>query len=214
MPEIRPKPLYRAARKRLAWLLGLHALPDECVNGIAWLLAAHKASRERVKGHTPARWAATLRKVESRIRRGDNNPETTRVITDPLFGADVETWTRLAPIVADPDVSPDDKLAAIETRRRELEALPEIDALYALRVMLVTQALLFIWYFFAAGRDDHVRQWHFVLAILEAAGESTDGLRKNPERLRRDVEQFLVSSREPLPMIVPKPLAILMGGRA
>ena len=196
MPEIRPRPLYRATRKRLAWLLGLYTLPDECVHGIAWLLAAHKASRERVKGHTPARWAATLHKVESRIRRGADGPETTRMITDPLFGADVETWTRLAPIIADPDVPPDDKVAAIEARRHELEAMPEIDALYALRVLLVTQALLWIWYFFAADRGDSVRQWHFVLAMLEAAGESTDGLRKNPERLRRDVGQFLGATLE------------------
>src|SRR6516162_3734441 len=138
MPEIRPRPLYRATRKRLAWLLSLHALPDECVHGIAWLLATHKASRERMKitdsngkprsiGHTPAQWAATLRKVESRIRRGDDSPEITRVITDPLFGADAETWMRLAPILTDPDVPLAEKLSVIEARRHELEAMPEID---------------------------------------------------------------------------------------
>jgi hypothetical protein len=196
MQDIRPKPLYRATRKNIAWSLGLHALPDECVHGIAYMLAVHKESRGRVKGHTPARWAATLRHVESHIRRGDDGPEITRLITDPLFCADFETWTRLAPIVADPDVPRDDKLQAIEVRRHELEVMPEIDALYALRLLLVAQALAFIWYVFAAGRDDHVRQWAFVLAILEAAGESTVGIKKNPERFKRDVRQMLVVVRE------------------
>jgi hypothetical protein len=77
----------------------------------------------------------------------------TREITDPLFGLDDETFTRLQGIVGDPGV-PLRRLDAIETRRLEVEALPEGDALYRLRVVLVAHAVVLIWYFFAVRRDD------------------------------------------------------------
>jgi hypothetical protein len=185
MPKITPRPLYRAERKRFAGLLGLDALPDACADGIAWLIAAHQASRKLVKGHTTARVAAALRRAETRMHRGHDAAETTRTITDPQFGLDVETFTRLQSIVGDAEVPLDRRLAAIEARRREVEALPEIDSRHGLRVVLVAQALAWIWYFFAADRDDESRQWLFVLAILEAAGELTARVRKNPERLKR-----------------------------
>jgi len=208
MPEVRPKPLYRTDRKRFARLLGLDVLPDACVRAIAWLIAAHIASRNQMKviarngeprsiGHTPAKWAAALRRVESHMRRGDDGPEITRVITDPLFGVDVETFTRLQGIIGDPEVPLDHRLAALEARRRELEALPEVDALYGLRVVLVALALVCVWYLFAVRRDDTARQWHFLLAILEAAGEGSKGLREHPGRLKRDVERLMQLTAQP-----------------
>jgi hypothetical protein len=190
-------------------LLGLDALPDACVHAISWMIAVHNASRafqrggevcekrRRETGHTPAKWAAALRRVESRMRRGDDGPETTRVITDPLFGVDEETFTRLQGIVYDSEVPLDRRLDAIDTRRRELEALPEVDALYGLRVALVAHALVLIWGVFAVRRDDTERQWQFALAILEAAGEGTEGVRQHPERLRRDLGRLLELTSQP-----------------
>jgi hypothetical protein len=198
MPQVRPRPLYRATRKRFAWLLGLDVLPDACADGIAWMTAAHKASSKLAKGHTPAKVAAGLRRIESRLRRGHDGPEMTREITDPQFGLDVETFTCLQRVVSDPEVPLDRRLAAIEARRREVEALPEVDALYGLRVVLVAQALVYIWYCFAVDRDDAVRQWQFVLAILDAAGEGTEGLREHPERLKRDVGRLSQLAAQPV----------------
>jgi hypothetical protein len=209
LPEIRLRRLDRTERRHFAWLLGLDALPDACVHAISWMIAVHNASRayqrggevsqkrRRETGHTPAKWAAALRRVESRMRRGDDGPETTRVITDPLFGADEETFTRLQGIVCDPEVPLDHRLDAIETRRRELEALPEVDALYGLRVVLVAYALVLIWDVFAVRRDDTERQWQFALAILEAAGEGTEGVRKNPKRLKRELGRLLQLTAQP-----------------
>jgi hypothetical protein len=200
MPEIRLRPLYRGERRRLADLLGLGALPDECVRGIAWLIAAHRECCKQVKerrGHTPARVACALRRIENRMRRGHDGPEAVREIADPLFGMDEETHSRLAPIVTDPGAPLDRKLAAIAARRSEVEALPEIDALYALRVVLVCEALRCIWCFFAVDREDAVRQWHFLLTILEAAGEATEGLRQHPERIKRDIGRLMELASQP-----------------
>jgi hypothetical protein len=77
MPEVKPKPIYRADRKDLARNLGLDLMPDECVQGIAFIIAAHRASQQAVERHTPARAAATLRYVEGRVRRGHDGPEAT-----------------------------------------------------------------------------------------------------------------------------------------
>jgi len=200
MPEVRPRPIYRADRKNFARLLGPDMLSDECVRAIAWVIASHKTSLEymrRAKGHTPAKWAAALRRVETQMHRGHDGPEITRMITDPLFGADVETFERLRGIVGDPEVPLEVRLTAIEIRRHELEALDEVDALYGLRVVLVAYALVLIWYNFAVNRTDTVRQWKFVLAILEAAGEGTAGLREHPERLKRDVGRLLQLTAQP-----------------
>jgi hypothetical protein len=200
MTEARPRPLYRADRKNFARLLGLDVLPDECVQTIIWVIAAHKAYREhvkRVKGHTPAKWAAETRRVANRMRRGHDGPEVTRTITDPLFGADKETFERLGDIAGDSQVPLEHRLAAIETRCRELEAMPEVDALYGARLVLTAYALPDIWYRYAVDRTDTVRQWKFVLAILEAAGEGTAGLREHPERLKHDVGRLLQLTAQP-----------------
>jgi hypothetical protein len=197
MPEIRPRPLHRIARKRFAKLLGLDALPDACVDGIAFLIAAHQASRKLVKGHTAARVAAALHRTEGRLKRGHNGLEMRREITDPQFGLDVETFTRLQGVIGDPEVPLDRKLGAIEARRREIEALPEVDARYGLRVVLAAQALVWIWRLFAVRHDDGTRQWQFVLAVLDAAGEGTEGVRKNPGRLRRDVGRLMQLTAQP-----------------
>jgi hypothetical protein len=210
MPVIKPRPLYRATRKHFAWLLGLAALPDACVEAIAWLIAVHKAliaehkaGSKRLKGHTPARWAATLRRAGSRMSRGQVGPEAVREVTDPQFGVDVETFDQLAPIISDPDVPLERKLAVIEARRRELEALPEVDALYGLRVVLVELALVCVWYVFAVDRDETVRQWQFVLAILEAAGEGIEGVSQHPGRLKRDLGGMLQLTSQPAMPNVP-----------
>jgi hypothetical protein len=184
-------------RKRFAWLLGLDVLPDACADGIAWMIAVHRASRKPAKGHTLAKVVAGLRRIEGRLRRGHDGPEMTREITDPQFGLDVETFTRLQSIVGDSEVPLDRRLAAIEARRREVEALREVDAAYGLRVILVGQALALIWHVFAVGRGDTVRQWQFVLAMLEAAGEGTEGVRKNPERLKRDIGRLMQLTAQP-----------------
>jgi hypothetical protein len=195
--EINIRPLSGMALRRIAEALGLAALPDYLATLIACMIASHRASRKPAKGHTPARVAAALRRIESRMWRGHYGPETMREITDPHFGMDVETWTRLAPIVADPDVPPGRKLALITTRRREIEAMPEIDARYARRVTLVGRALAQIWYWYAVDREDTMRQWQFVLAILAAAGEGTEGVRQHPERLKRDVGRLMQLTAQP-----------------
>jgi hypothetical protein len=183
--------------RRIAGVLGLDALPDYLAILLACMLASHRAGRKTARGHTPARVAAALRRIESRMRRGHDGPEMTREITDPHFGMDGETWTRLTPIVADPDVPRDRKLNEIEARRREVEAMPRINPRRGLRVELAAEALAQIWYWYAVRRDDRARQWQFVLAILEAAGEGTEGLRRNAERLRRDLWLLLELTSQP-----------------
>lgn len=197
MPEVRPRPLYREQRKGFAKILGLDPLPDACLNGIVWLIAEHKASCRVVKGHTPAKVAAGLRRIESRLRRGHDTPDAVREITDPQFGLDVESFTRLQNVFDDPEVPLDQRLAMLEARRREVEALPEVEALYGLRVMLVGLALVWVWCYFAVRPDDGARQWQFVLATLKAAGEGTEGVRKNPGRLKRDIGRLLELTAEP-----------------
>jgi hypothetical protein len=194
MPEVRPKPIYRGDRKGFARILGLDLMPDECVQGIAFIIAAHRASQPAAEGHTPARVAATLRCVESRMRRGHDGPEATREITDPLFGIDGETFERLASVINDHETPIDVKIDAIAARRREVEAQPPIDARYALRVVLAAHALM-VWRLFAVRRDDGERQWRFVLAIIKAAGEGVEGLRKNPERLKRDIDRLMLTAQ-------------------
>ncbi len=80
---------------------------------------------------------------------------------------------------------------------RDVGALPEIDALHGLRVVLVAHAVVCIWYVFAVCRDDRARQWQFVLPMLEAAGEGTEGVRKNPGGLRRDLGRLLQLTAQP-----------------
>lgn len=191
--EVRPKPLYRADRKPFARALGLDTLPDACMHAIAWLIAAHKASRDRMKGqgHTPAKVAAGLRRIEGRLRRGHDSPEAVREIKDPHFGMDYGTVVDLSGIMADREVPLDRRLAALQDRIRQVETLPEVDAQHGLRVVLVAFGLVCVWSLFAVRRDDHARQWQFVLLLLEAAGEGTSGLREHPERLKRDVGRLL-----------------------
>ena len=197
MPEVKPRPICHDDRKGFARILGVKPLPDTCVRTIVWIIAAHRASCQAVEGHTPARVAATFRCVESRLRRGHDGPEATREITDPLFGIDAGTFERLASVINDPETPIDVRIDAIEARRREVEALPPIDARYALRVVLAAHALV-VWWLFAVGHDDGARQWRFVLAILKAAGEGVEGLRKNPERLRRDIGPLMQLTAQPV----------------
>ena len=195
--EINIKPLSGMVMRRIAEALGLGALPDYLAILIACLIASHHTNCKLAKGHTSAKVAAALRRIESRMRHGHDDPKTVWEITDPHFGMDGETWTRLAPIVADPDVPREHKLAVITTRRHEVEATPRINPRYGLRVTLVEHALAQIWYWYAVDREDTVRQWQFVLAILEAAGEGTEGFRRNSARLRRDVWRILDLTSQP-----------------
>jgi hypothetical protein len=195
--QLKIKPLPGMALRRIADTLGLDALPDYLVILLACMLASHRAGRKTARGHTPARVAAALRRIESRMRRGHDDPKATREITDLHFGMDGETFIRLAKIVADPDVPRDRKLNEIEARRREVEAMPRINPRRGLRVELAAEALADIWYWYAVRRDDRARQWQFVLAILEAASEGTEGLRRNADRLRRDLGPILEQTSQP-----------------
>jgi len=76
-------------------------------------------------------------------------------------------------------------------------ALPRINPRRGLRVELAAEALADIWYWYAVRRDDRERQWQFVLAILEAASEGTEGLRRNADRLRRDLWPILEQTSQP-----------------
>jgi hypothetical protein len=85
--------------------------------------------------------ASRVRGRTERVRRGHDGPEATREITDPLFGIDGETFERFASCINDPATPIDMKIDAIGARRREVEALPPIEARYALRVVLAAHAL-------------------------------------------------------------------------
>jgi hypothetical protein len=135
MPEIKPRPIYRDDRKQFASILGVKPLPDMCARTIVSIIAAHRASCHVVEGHTPARAAAALRCVESRMRRGHDDPKSTQEVTDPLFGIDGETFERLANVINNPETPIEMKIEAIEARRGEIETLPPIDAGYALRAV-------------------------------------------------------------------------------
>jgi hypothetical protein len=195
--EFKIVPLSGMVLHEISEALGLDALPDYPAILIACQIATHREARKLVKGHGPPKVAAGLRRIEGRMRRGHDGQKTTQEITDPHFGIDDETFTRLATLVADPDAPRDRQLVAIETRRREVEARPRINPYYALRVQLAAEALWHIWYCYAVRRDDRARQWQFVLAILEAAGEGTEGFRRNAERLRRDLGLVLERTRRP-----------------
>jgi hypothetical protein len=189
--EINIAPLSAMEQREIAKTLGLDALPDYLASFLACLIASHHTARQLAKGHTPAKVAAGLRRIESRLHRDHDGHEMTREIADPHFGIDGETWTRLAPIVANPNVPLNSKLAEIEARRSEVEVLPRINPLYALRVVLAAEALEQIWDRYAVRRDDRARQWEFILAVLEAAGEGTEGFYRNSERLRGDLRLVL-----------------------
>jgi hypothetical protein len=196
--ELKVAPLSETAQRRIAEPLGVGALADHLAMLIACLIASHHEGRRLAKGHTPARVAAGLQRIENRMRLGHGGPEITREITDPHFRYDEETVIRLAPVVADPAVPRDRKLALIEARRREVETLPQINPRYALRVVLAAHALEQIWHHYAVDCSDTVRQWHFVLEILEAAGEGTEGMRRNAERLKRELGPLLeLTSNQP-----------------
>jgi hypothetical protein len=80
MTKCKRRPLDRAERRRIAWTLGLDTLPDLCAEGIVQLISVHHGALAFIKGHTVARAAATLRRVEDRMSRGHHDPETTREI--------------------------------------------------------------------------------------------------------------------------------------
>jgi len=202
MQEVRPRPLYRANRKGFIRVLGPDPLPDLCVETICWLIAAYKAGLQRMKrpdgrsiGHTPAKWAAETRRVANHMRRGHDGPEVTRTLTDPLFDPDIETFERLQDI-GNLAIPLEQRLAAIKARSRELAALPEIDALYGARVSLLANALV-CWYYFAVDREDTLRQWQFMLTMLQAAGEGTRGVYEHPERLKRDLGRLMQLTAQP-----------------
>jgi hypothetical protein len=197
MPKVTP--VYEYDRVGFARILGVDPMPVVCVHMIAELVGAHLASVQVVAGHTPARIASEIERVERRVSHGHDGPEAVQSIADPMFGADAETVERLSAILNNSSLPIDAKVEALEGRRREVENLPSIDARHGLRVILAAHAIL-IWWLFAASHSDSASRWRFVLAIFEAAKEKTEGLRQHPERLNRDLGE--------LPGLTERPMAI------
>jgi hypothetical protein len=193
------KAVYEFDRMGFARLLSVGTIPEVCVHMIANLVGVHRASLRMVENYTPARIAAEIDRVKRRVSHGHDEPEAVRTITDPMFGADVETVERLRDILNDRSLPLDVRVDALEARRSEVAALPPHNALYGLRVITAWHAML-IWWLFAASHSDSASRWRFVLAILQAAGEGIDGFAKNPERLK--------DSLGDLPRLTERPMGI------
>jgi hypothetical protein len=191
--------VYEFDRFEFARLLSVGTIPEVCVHMIANLVGVHRASLRVVENYTTTRIAAEIDRVKRRVSHGRDGPEAVRTLTDPMFGADVETVERLRDILNDRSLPLDVRVDALEARRREVEALPLHNALYGLRVITAWHAML-IWWLFAASHSDKASRWQFVLTVLEAAGEGVDGLRSHPERLA-------VSLGE-LPKLTERPMGI------
>jgi hypothetical protein len=139
-----------------------------------------------------ARIAKEQRRIQRTRRRRDGILDP---LTDPRFGLDVESFDKL-----DPDAPIPVLLEAIEARLGELAALPSpFDPQHELRVFYSEFALDVVWSRYANPqvRGDSAHQWRFLLEMLEAAGEGTEGLHQHPERLKRRLRPLLVLTRQP-----------------
>jgi hypothetical protein len=141
------KAVYEFDRMGFARLLSVGTIPEVCVHMIANLVGVHRASLRMVENYTPARIAAEIDRVKRRVSHGHDEPEAVRTITDPMFGADVETVERLRDILNDRSLPLDVRVDALEARRSEVAALPPHNALYGLRVITAWHAMLIWWLF-------------------------------------------------------------------
>jgi hypothetical protein len=197
IPEIKPMTLTSTEFRRVAEVLGLPMLPDLAVTQLACVIAYLRATLRSSRGHTPAAEAATLLLAEEFLSKGGHHAEeATQWLSDLRYGMSYETGVGLAPIVADPEVPDDQKIAAIKARREEVAERPFIDPKQGARVTWLAYALVCIWHDFAVRRDDAERQWQFVLLVLEVAGDAHGGIRKNPQRLKRDFGKLLEVTRQ------------------
>jgi hypothetical protein len=197
--------------------LGVNPLPAVCISAIEQLAVTHRrAVALSLQGHTKNSVSRHLRRAiaATNPKRLDAALAT---LADPTSGVDAETFSRVTGIdnVTDPDsasalndftrtpphrleaklasvmtnrsLSPLQRVEYLEARLREVEALPRTDGGHACRIVLVAYALATIWCNYAHDPTDRTRQWKFTMLLLEVCGEGSEGIRRNPNRLKRDL---------------------------
>jgi hypothetical protein len=170
-----------------AGLFGFSKLPDGPLSGdLTHSIELAKATPAAVAGLTWPRRAKELKRWEKKLRReqrtGRRDMNLRRLIATPQLGLDSETFHRLAPLANAPT---DVLLAAVETRRRELERLPRISPQRAaIEGAGGVAVCLFLIYAADSFCEEPGAWWRFVLAFLDAAGFPTEKLRQHPESLR------------------------------
>jgi hypothetical protein len=182
-----------------AGLLGFSRLPNEDAENLAHFIALARVTPSAVVGLTRRRWIAQLKRWAKKLRHeqrtGVRNEYLRRLMADPSLGLNTMTFFRLAPLAAAPA---SELLAAVETRRRELELEPDTDPQHDSLISAGGVALLFFLVYAATSvRDEPGACWLFVLAFLDAAAFPTEGLYQHPERLRPLLDQMRVEM-EPL----------------
>lgn len=175
-----------------ARLLGVGDLADIADETLAWLITYYDVANKISAGHTAQRMQGELLRIAKRLQNGERGEEILKSVIDPWFGQDYETHVRLAPMLADTRVPTPYLSQGVEARRKELAALRPVKPKRAVQALIAAYALL-MWLVYAARRHERARQWQFVLAVLDACGASvgderiTEGLRRNPKRLLRDL---------------------------
>lgn len=183
VPKINPnQPLPR--KHDYAHLLGFRVLPKAVSDELAHIIPLLRATQGLVRGHTPKRVAAELkrckRKLRGEQRNGHPDKHLRRMLSDPHWGLDFESFERLAPLAAAPT---SELLAAVEARHREVERLPRINPQWGTLVSAAAVAQALFRILAQDVRDQPGACWHFVLAMLDDAGFPTEGLHQHPERL-------------------------------
>jgi hypothetical protein len=92
-----------------ACLLGFLTLPDDVKSNVAHIIAIMVATKDVVQGHTAQRVAAELKRCAKKLRReqqtGRPDARVRRLLADPHFGLDMESFDLLQPLTAAPTLS-------------------------------------------------------------------------------------------------------------
>ena len=186
-----------------AGLLGFSKLANEDAEELAHFIGLAEAAPDAVKGLTPRRTAATLRRFAKKLRweqiTGQTNTSVRQKLANPSLGLDINSFLLLAPLAGAPAAQ---LLAAIEARQRELERLPRRSPQ---RDALESAGGAAVWFFLVHAadsvRDEPGGWWRFVVAFLDVAGFPTEKLHQHPESLRPLLDKLRVEA-EPLAMTV------------
>jgi hypothetical protein len=177
IPKIeRQQPLPQ--KHNYARLLGFPILPDDATSNLAHTIALMAATKDVVPGHTAQRVAAELKRCAKRLRReqqtGRQDERVRRLLADPHFGLDIESFNLLQPLTAAPAAK---LLAAVEARQREVAQMSRINPQWGALVTAAAVAReLFLHYATGSVRNQQGACWQFILAMLDDAGFPTEAL--------------------------------------
>jgi hypothetical protein len=168
-----------------ARLLGFLTLPDDVKSNLAHIIALMVATKDVVPGHTAQRVAAELKRCAKKLRReqqtGRPDARIRRLLADPHFGLDIESFNLLQPLTAAPTAK---LLAAVEARQRQVAQMRRINPQWGALVTAAAVARdLFLHYATGSVRNQPGACWRFVLGMLDDAAFPIEALHEHPERL-------------------------------